>query len=258
MNRLERLFKKNTPATVIYITAGSPDMVTCEAVARSVFDAGAEIIELGVPFSDPTADGLVIQRAAQRALAAGVSLADILALAGRLRRDYPEKGLVLFSYYNVLLNYGLERLCADAAAAGIDGVLAVDLPYEEKQEFAPILEKHGLDWITLISPATPPERAAMLLKEAKGFVYYITVRGVTGERSILPDDLRGKLDAVRAMSPVPVVAGFGISTPEQAHAVGACADGVVVGSAVMRILEDCPRDPAKAAGDFVRALRDQT
>ena len=258
MDRLQEVFARcraeERPAVVIYVTGGCPELETGEAVARAAFDGGAAVLELGVPFSDPTADGPVIQRAAQQALRSGIKLRELLAQAGRLRRDYPDRGLILFSYYNVLLNYGLEQFACDAAANGVDGVLVVDLPDEEKAELTPHLKRHGLRWITLVAPATPPERVARLVREAEGFVYCVTVSGVTGERREFPAGLAEKLRQVRGLSPVPVVAGFGVSTPEQVAELGAQVDGVVIGSAVMKVVEKAGENAPAAVRAFVETL----
>ena len=180
----------------------------------------------------------------------------MLAIAGRIRAKYPETPLILFSYYNVLLNRGLDKLGGELAAAGIDGVLAVDLPLEERGELVPVCEKYGIDLIPLVSPATPPERAKRIAAGCGGFIYYITVRGVTGVRTSLPPELAGELEAVRKLLPLPVAAGFGISTPEMAKAVAAHADAVVVGSAMVRHVADGDADGAvKLIADIAAALK---
>ena len=177
---LERCRAEKRGALVVYVTVGCPSPAESEALIGRLIEAGADMIELGVPFSDPMADGPVIQRAGQLALQAGTTLPEILAIAGRIRKRFPETPLVLFSYYNVLLNYGLDRLGADLRSAGVDGLLAVDLPLEERGEVVPICEANGIQLIPLVSPATSPERAAKIAAGCSGFVYCITVRGVTG------------------------------------------------------------------------------
>ncbi len=253
---LEECRSAGRKALVIFVSAGAPTLETTAALLRRLAEAGADVIELGVPFSDPMADGPTIQAASQEALAGGVTLPDVLDLARGFRKT-SSVPLVLFSYYNVIFRYGVSCLAADSAAAGIDGWLVVDLPYEEAGEVRPALRKNGLHWIALAAPTTPASRLENLLKTASGFVYYITVTGVTGARAELPEDIAGKLDRVRTLSPVPVVAGFGISTPDMAAAVAAHADGIVVGSKVIDLLRSAPtpEQGIEAAGQFVSSLR---
>lgn len=243
-------------ALVSYITAGDPSLAVSEDLVLAVAAAGADIIEIGVPFSDPMADGPVIQAASQRALAAGTTLAGIVAMARRLQKRGLTTPLVLFSYYNVILQYGVERLAADSAAAGFDAWLVVDVPAEEAAELEPVLARHGISRIVLVAPTTPPERAAAIVAAARGFVYYITVTGVTGARREMPADLAENLAVLRRAAPVPVVAGFGISSPEMARVVGAHADGVVVGSALVKIMGEAaaPADGIRHAAAFVASL----
>lgn len=239
-------------ARVLYMPCGFPSMAETESAMEALIAGGADVLELGVPFSDPIADGPVIQAAGQQALAGGVNLPKILDLAARLRAKHPETGLVLFSYYNPILAYGPERLCADAAAAGVDGLLVVDVPHEEEAELRPIAEAAGLSWIPLVSPATTPERAKELVAGCDGFVYVITVRGITGERKALPPELTDRLEALRRVTDLPLAAGFGISDHATAEAIAAHADGYVVGSAAVRALAEggIPRLSA-----FLTALR---
>lgn len=261
MNRFENIFaqcrRENRKALVAYVTAGNPNLPVSEKLIRAVLESGADILELGVPFSDPMADGPVIQKAGQIALRAGTTLPDIIAMAGRLRQ-HTDKPMVLFSYYNVMLAYGLEKLARDCVANGIDAWLTVDVPLEEREEIRPTAERAGIVLIPLVSPATPPERMKTIVAGAQGFVYYITVKGVTGARTELPADLSEHLDTLRRLSPVPVVAGFGIATPEMAAMTGQYADGVVVGSAIVRIMEQyADHDQAIAAtAAFVHSLAD--
>ncbi len=260
MNRIDSLFqqqRENRRKTlVIFVSAGDPDLAFSERLIPALVAAGADLVEIGVPFSDPMADGPTIQAASQRALAAGTTLDGILAMVKRLRDGGLAAPLVLFSYYNVILQYGVDRLAADSVAAGIDGWLVVDLPPEEEQEVLPAMTANGLHKITLLAPTTPPDRATRLASRAKGFVYYITVTGVTGSRVELPADLATHLQAVKACSSVPVVAGFGVSTPEQAKMIAAHVDGVVVGSQLVRTIAESP-DPESAlanASALVAAL----
>jgi tryptophan synthase alpha chain len=201
------------------------------------------------------ADGPTIQAASERALAAGTTLPGILEMVRELRREI-DTPMVLFSYYNVLFNYGIEAIAAKAADAGIDGMLIVDVPFEEMDEIRPALNEHGLHLISLVAPTTGPERARTILADARGFVYCITVTGVTGARTALPEELGGQLETVRKLSPVPVAAGFGISGPEIARATAEHADGVVVGSALVNRLANAetPENGIAECTAFVREL----
>jgi len=260
MNRIDTTFEncraKGRKALVMFVSAGDPDLVATEQLIREIVAAGTDVVEIGVPFSDPMADGPTIQEASQRALASGTTLRGILAMVRRLRASGVEAPFVLFSYYNVFFRYGMAALAADAAAAGVDGALIVDVPYEEMGEVLPDLTANGLHLIRLVAPTTSPERAQRILADAKGFVYTITVTGVTGARTELPTELGDLLVRMREASPVPVVAGFGISSPEQARAVGAQADGVVVGSALVKRMGQA-KTVAEGIADcvaFVRSL----
>jgi tryptophan synthase alpha chain len=264
MNRIDRAFQtcraEGRKALVSFVCAGDPDLAASARLVTAIAGAGTDIVELGVPFSDPMADGPTIQAASQRALAAGTTLAGVLEMATRVRQTTAVP-LVLFSYYNVIFHYGIERLAAAAARAGIDGVLLVDVPFEEMGEVQPALDRFGLPIIRLVAPTTPPERIALITRNAGGFIYCITVTGVTGARQQLPDDLSEQLGRVRAVSPVPVVAGFGISAPEMARTVAAHADGVVVGSALVQRMagpgsvDDRIADCAHFVGELASALR---
>ena len=222
-------------AFVAYLTIGYPSLAKCEAAIDTLVSEGADIIELGVPFSDPFADGAVIRSAAYEALKQGVTLADVLALAKRVRAKHPKTGLVLFSYYNLLFANGLDSFADAAADAGIDAVLAVDLPLEEREELLAVLRPRGISYVPLIAPNTPMERVK---ESAKGldntFLYVITVKGITGARKELPSDLASRLDAIRAAVELPIAAGFGISTKEQAEEVCRHADGYIIGSALVK------------------------
>ncbi len=244
MNRISQCFTRlraeNKKALVAYLTAGAPDMKSSETLIDRAAKSGADIIELGVPFSDPTADGAVIQEASQRALKAGANLPDILAMAGRVRQKNPDTPLVLFSYYNVIFQYGVEKLAKECARMGVDAWLVVDLPVEERGEIERPCRENGVDIIPLLAPTTPPERAAKILAGASGFVYYIMVRGVTGTRAELPSDLVQKLDEIRSLTQLPIVAGFGVSNAAMAKTAAAHADGTVVGSAFVRLMEQAP------------------
>ncbi len=236
MNRIDecfgRLRAEGRKGFVAFLTAGDPDLVQSEADIRAALDHGVDLLEIGVPFSDPTADGPVIQAASLRALSSGVHLPQVLDLVRRVRRDY-DQPIVLFGYANLFFRYGYERLSRDAAAAGVDGLLVVDLPYEERGELDPFLAEAGLYRIPLAAPTTDPTRLRMILSDAGGFVYYIMVTGVTGARQSIRTDLAEKVAGVRACSALPVAVGFGVSSGEQAASVAAAADAVVVGSALI-------------------------
>lgn len=259
-NRLNPIFarcrQEQRRALVVFASCGCPDPETGEALIDTIIRQGADIVELGVPFSDPMADGPVIQQASRLAIDHGTTLASILEMAGRLRRNHPQTGLVLFSYYNLILNHGPEKLVAEAARCGIDAILCVDLPFEERHELKIFCDRHGVHQIPLLSPATSPERAARIMADASGFAYYVTVRGVTGERSALPADLADRLDALRRLAPLPVAAGFGIASAETARQVAAHADAVVVGSAVVKLALSgkSPAEIITATGTLIREL----
>ena len=228
---------ENRGAFVAYLTMGYPTPEASEAAADALIAGGADIIELGVPFSDPFADGAVIRSAAYEALRQGTTLSGVLEIAARLRAKHPETGLVLFSYYNLIFSMGLEKFAAAAAAAGIDAVLSVDLPFEEREELLSVLRPHGLGHVPLIAPNTPIERVVESAKDiGDGFLYVITVKGTTGARTELPPELSSRLDAIRAAVQVPVAAGFGVSTREQANMISRHADGFIVGSALVKRL----------------------
>jgi len=229
-------------AFIPYLTAGDPDLETTEMLLPALVRGGADLIELGVPFSDPIADGPVIQRAAARALAAGASLAGVLNLVAR-RREEIGVPVILFTYFNPILARGVEAFAEQAAASGVDGVLCVDLPPEEAQEsYIPALRRNGVDPIFLLAPTSTRQRVRRIDKASSGFVYYVSRTGVTGSGE-LPDDLARRLKRLRKKVSSPLVVGFGITSPEQVAALGKVADGVVVGSALVRRVEDHAGDP---------------
>ncbi len=237
MSRIQETFagrKAAGQATLVgFLMAGDPTFEASEQLARAALDNGVDVLELGVPFSDPTADGPVIQAAGQRALAAGMTLGRTIELAARLRKDYANP-IILFGYVNLFFIHGYETTCREAAAAGADGLLVVDLPFEESGELRASLARHDLNLIPLIAPTTPDERMGLILKDAGGFVYYIMVKGVTGARSAVADDLSEHVKRLRRHTRLPIAAGFGVSDGPQARAVAAHADGVVVGSALVK------------------------
>ncbi len=257
-----RLRAQGERALIPYITAGDPDLDVTFQLVCEFERQGADLIELGIPFSEPMADGPANQRAAERALQSGTSLARVLELVRRLRAASVQLPIILFSYYNPIFRYGGQRFAADAQAAGVDGVLGVDLPPEEANELKAETDRCDLDLIFLLAPTSSLERAREVITRARGFVYYVAVTGVTGARAALPEDLGEMVRRIRGLSPVPVGVGFGISTPAQAAEVGRIADAVIVGSAISQLIENNSGRPdlVQTVGEFVgslkRALRD--
>jgi tryptophan synthase alpha chain len=259
VNRIDRRFQelkaKHLPAFIPYITAGDPTLDVTADLVLEFEKAGADIIEFGVPFSDPVADGVVNQEAAQRALKHNVSLRDVIGLVRRLRGQ-TQIPLVLFTYFNPVLAYGLPKFAQDAAEAGVDGVLCVDLPPEEAGEYKQCLDAKDIATIFLIAPTSTPERIALIAGRCSGFVYYVSRTGVTGERSDVEASVKGMVARIKAHTAAPVAVGFGISTPQQAAEVAGFADGVIVGSAIVRMigeLGDSPQTVPKV-GAFVKSL----
>lgn len=254
--RLRGLRDRGEKALIPFVTAGDPNLEVTEAIVLAIAEAGADAIELGVPFSDPIAEGPTIQRASERALASGTSLRRVLELVSRLRPrlDTP---LVLMGYANNLLSMGEVGFAEAASSVGVDGVIAVDLPPEEGPEYFAALRKAEVDPILLAAPTTSRDRLAMLAKETRGFLYFVSLTGVTGARQSVSNTLEEELAAVREVSDVPICVGFGVSTPEQAARVAAFADGVVVGSALVDRIARAPSAEAAvdAAARFVGELR---
>lgn len=241
-------------AIMPYVTAGFPEREDTPELVAALARGGAAMVELGIPFSDPTADGAAVQRSGQRALENGVTLADCLRLAkaSHARAGIP---LLLMGYYNPFLQYGLDRLCREARDSGVAGFIVPDLPPEEADEIGPLVERYGLDLVLMAAPNSSPERLALIGRRSTGFVYCVTVRGVTGARTDLPPDLPAFLEGVRSHTSLPIAAGFGISTPEHVREVGRYADGAVVGSALVTLLERTALPERVAAAEaFVRAL----
>jgi len=259
--RIERKFAdlraEGRKALVVYLTAGDPDLLTTRRLVLSLEEAGVDIIEIGVPFSDPTADGPVIQAASQRALSRGVTLSAILDMIESLREvsDIP---IALFGYYNPIFSYGNERFAAKAKQAGVDGILVVDLPPEESQELRQYTDTAGLDFISLIAPTTSDRRIGQIVNSATGFIYYISITGVTGTATPIMQDIRVDIARIRNTSALPLVIGFGISTPGQAAEIASYADGVVVGSALVRIIGEKGDndDLIQIASSFARDMKE--
>ena len=252
MNRIEATFaqlaRRKEKALVGFVTAGDPNPDRSLAIVRAMCAAGLDVLELGVPFSDPTADGPVIQRASARAIAAGTNLRRTLAMVAALRRE-TEIPIIVFSYYNPVLAYG-RAFHADAVAAGADGLLLVDLPPEESDELTAGWPPGGLALIRLTTPTTPPERMRRIAAGASGFIYHVSKLGVTGSDGLQVDSVAAKVRELRSVTPLPVCAGFGISTPADVAGVAAVCDGAVVGSAFERLIEeniDRPRLPERVA-----------
>jgi len=241
MSRINQVFAQlkqlGRPGLIPFITAGDPDLDTSVKLVLSLAAAGADVVELGFPFSDPSADGPTIQAASERALSAGTSLAGVLSLVAEVRKTC-QIPIVLMGYYNPVYRYGVEQFAIDAAASGVDGLLLVDLPPEEADEVLPSLQKTGIDMITLLAPTTPPERMKHLAELGSGYLYYVSMTGVTGSRRLDPEDIRQAVTELRKLSPIPVGVGFGITTPEDAATVGSYADAVVVGSALVKIIAE--------------------
>ncbi len=237
--RFARRRAEARPAFVAFLTAGDPSLDGTVKAALALDEAGADVLELGVPFSDPLADGPVIQRSSERALARGVTLERVLEAVRRIR-ERSELPLLLFSYWNPLLQYGVSRLARDAKQAGVDGALVTDLPPEEAGEWIAQARAADLDTVFLASPTSPPERLKLVAEASRGFVYAVSRTGVTGERQSLSADASPLVQRLRALTDVPVALGFGLSTPEQVREAAGIADGVVVGSALVRFLEEHP------------------
>lgn len=252
----DTLRQRGEKGLITFLTAGDPDLATSERLIHALVEAGVDLVELGFPFSDPMADGPTIQAASERALAAGTTLRGILDMVARVRQ-HTNVPIVLMGYYNPVFRYGAEAFARDAAAAGVDGLLLVDLPPEEAGELHPRLRAAGIDLITLLAPTTPDARMARLAGEAEGFLYYVSMTGVTGTQKVDAAAIAGAVAAVRAKSRVPVAVGFGVATPEDARAVAGFADAVVVGSALVQVIATHGRAPGliEEVQRFARALK---
>jgi tryptophan synthase alpha chain len=242
------------PALVVYVTCGDPNLETTRAVVLAAIEAGADVIELGVPFSDPVADGPVIQRASERALKHGTCLAQVLMLAAEVRQHAQSTGLVVFSYLNPILRMGMEKFCMVARHAGVDGVLVTDLPVEEAGEYLQAMRTNDLAPVFLAAPTSPDARLRRIAEASRGFVYAVSRTGVTGARQQLAGDARKLVRRLRRVTKLPIAVGFGISNAEQFAEVGKFADAVVVGSAIVETIERNRGREAAAVGEFVRKL----
>lgn len=253
MSNIKSAFKNNK-AFIPFITCGDPDLETTEKIVYAAVENGADLIELGIPFSDPTAEGPVIQGANVRALAGGVTTDKIFELVKRLRCNV-KIPLVFMTYANVVFSYGAEKFISTCSEIGIDGLILPDVPFEEKEEFLPICRKYGVDLISFIAP-TSDKRIAMICKEAEGFIYIISSLGVTGTRSEITTDLSKLMSVVRQNTDTPCAIGFGISTPEQAAKMAALSDGAIVGSAIIKIIEKYGKDAAGPVGEYVKSMKE--
>ena len=253
MSKIASAFEKGK-AFIAFITCGDPYLETTAAVVRAAVENGADLIELGIPFSDPTAEGPVIQGANLRALNGGVTTDRIFDLVRELRRDVTVP-MVFMTYANVVFSYGADRFLSTCRAVGIDGLILPDLPYEEKEEFLPDCRRYGVDLISLIAP-TSENRIAMIAKEAEGFLYVVSSLGVTGTRSEIKTDLASIVEVIRQNTRIPCAIGFGISTPEQAKAMAGLSDGAIVGSAIIKLIEKHGKDAAAPVGEYVRRMKE--
>lgn len=240
-------------AFIPFITCGDPDLETTTAAVQAAVENGADLIELGIPFSDPTAEGPVIQGANLRALKGGVTTDRIFGLVRDLRRDVTVP-LVFMTYANVVFSYGTERFLAACREAGIDGLILPDVPFEEREEFLPFCRRYGVDLISLIAP-TSEHRIAKIAREAEGFLYIVSSLGVTGTRSEITTDLSSMVEVVRQNTAIPCAVGFGISTPEQAKRMAEVSDGAIVGSAIVRLLEQYGKDAPQQIGAYVKQMK---
>lgn len=253
MNKIKEAFK-NKKAFIAFITCGDPDLETTAAAIRAAVENGADLIELGIPFSDPTAEGPIIQGANVRALNGGVTTDRIFTFVKKLRHDISIP-LVFMTYANVVFSYGTERFLSACQEIGINGLILPDLPFEEKEEFLPSCHKYGIDFISMVAP-TSENRIAMIAREAEGFLYIVSSLGVTGERSEIKTDLSSIVQIVRQHTDIPCAIGFGISTPGQAKEMAAISDGAIVGSAIIKFLEKYGKNAPAYIGDYVKSMKD--
>lgn len=240
-------------AFIPFVTCGDPSLDVTEKIVNAMVEAGADLIELGIPFSDPTAEGPVIQGANLRALSGGVTTDKVFDMVEKIRKN-TDVPMVFMTYANVVFSYGTERFCKRAQEVGMDGLILPDVPYEEKEEFAEVADKYGLDLISLIAP-TSHERIATIAKDAEGFVYCVSSLGVTGMRSQITTDIGAMVKLVKAQKDIPCAVGFGISTPEQAKKMAVQADGVIVGSAIVKLCESYGADCVPYIKEYVKSMK---
>ena len=253
MNRITAAFG-NGKAFIPFLTGGDPDIETTERLVEAMAKAGADIIEIGVPFSDPIAEGVVIQEASQRALAAGCTADKLFDMVARLRQKGVAIPLIFMGYGNSVYGYGAERFLERCKEVGIDGLILPDVPFEEREEFAGLLRKYGVIQISMVAP-TSKDRAAAIAREAEGFLYCVSSLGVTGVRQALTDQIGDIIALAKEVSGTPCAIGFGISTPEQAREMAALADGVIVGSAIVKLVAEYGRDSVPVVRDYVAAMK---
>jgi len=251
MSTIQQAFA-NGKAFIPFITCGDPDLETTAACVRAMVAAGADLVELGIPFSDPTAEGPVIQEANERALKAGTTTDKVFDLVRDLRTDV-KVPLVFMTYANVVFSYGAERFIATCADVGIDGLILPDVPFEEKEDFAPLCERYGIDLVSMIAP-TSENRIASIAREATGFIYVVSSLGVTGVRTQITTDISAIVQVIRENTATPTAVGFGISTPEQAEKMAGASDGAIVGSAIVKLIAKHGRDAAGPVGNYVREM----
>ena len=255
-NKFESLRGRKEKALIVYLTAGDPSLSVTKKLIIGLEKAGVDILEIGVPFSDPTADGPVIQAASQRALKVGTTLEGVLDLVAEVRK-VSEIPVVLFGYFNPIFAYGVKKFAHAAREAGIDGVLVVDLPYEEAKELRIYTDAVGIDFISLIAPTTGSERLTKIAADATGFLYYISITGITGTAAPKIDNIKTEVNKIRKITKLPVAVGFGISKPQQAKEISRFADGVVVGSAVVRLIDENKnnRDLVKIVSVYISGIK---
>lgn len=256
-DKFEFLRGRKEKALIIYLTAGDPSLTVTKELILGLENAGMDILEIGVPFSDPTADGPVIQAASQRSLKAGTTLQGVLDLVADVRRTSPIP-IVLFGYYNPIFAYGAKKFAQAAKKAGVDGVLVVDLPPEEAQELRVYTDVAGIDFISLVAPTTGEKRLHQIAAAATGFLYYISITGVTGTAAPRIEDIKRKVSKIRKITKLPLAVGFGISNPKQAQEIASIADGIVIGSAVVRLIDENKEniDLIKIVSKYIREIKD--
>ncbi|KQC06184.1 MAG: tryptophan synthase subunit alpha [Smithella sp. SDB] len=260
MKRIEEKFAtlrtRNEKALIVYLTAGDPSLDITKKLIFALEKAGVDILEIGVPFSDPTADGPVIQAASQRSLRSGTTLESVLKMITEVRK-VSEIPIVLFGYFNPIFAYGVKNFAQSAHSAGVDGVLVVDLPYEEAKELRKYTDSVGIDFISLIAPTTDKERLKKIAAKASGFLYYISITGITGTAAPKIENIKKEVQNVRKITTLPIAVGFGISQPEQAKGIGRFADGIVIGSAIVRLIDENKnnRDLEKIVSRYVSEIK---